>query len=110
MYANKLHINMKKCSYMHFKPKGPSLIESDSIDRKLPPVKINDYEIKEVTETKFLGITIDNNLSWLPHLTSLAKKLRCCTEPPLVIMSVHILSVFLPFSSNTSLTFFMTVV
>ena len=34
---------------------------------------------KRFTETKFLGVTIDNELSWVPHLTSLSKKLRCCT-------------------------------
>ena len=42
---------------------------------EVPLVKICDFEIKEVTETKFLGVTIDNELSWVPHLTSLAKKL-----------------------------------
>ena len=76
MYANKLHINMKKSCYMHFRPKGKT-----SINDQLEPtsIKINDFEINEVTETKFLGVTIDNDLSWLPHLNLLAKKLRCCT-------------------------------
>ena len=70
MYANKLHINMKKTCFMHFRPKGPSFKPNlNQLD--LPPVKIHDYEIKEVTETKFLGVTIDNELSWVPHLTSL---------------------------------------
>ena len=78
MYANKLHINMKKSCYMHFRPKNSRLEPTPQPSLKIP-VKINDYEIIEVEETKFLGVTIDNNLSWLPHLTSLAKKIRCCT-------------------------------
>ena len=42
-------------------------------------IRINDYEIVEVEETKFLGVTIDNKLTWLPHLKLLAKKVRCCS-------------------------------
>ena len=78
MHANKLHINMKKCCYMHFRPKDGFINPSTDII-SATKVKINDYEIKEVDETKFLGIIIDNNLSWLPHLNALAKKLRCCS-------------------------------
>ena len=26
-----------------------------------------------------MGVIIDNNLSWLPHISALAKKLRCCS-------------------------------
>ena len=75
---NKLHINMKKSCFMHFKPKGPSF--KKNLDQpEVPPIKINDFEIKEADNTKFLGVTIDNELSWIPHLTILAKKLRCCT-------------------------------
>ena len=42
-------------------------------------IRIKDYEIDEVEETKFLGVTIDNKLTWLSHLKLLAKKLRCCS-------------------------------
>ena len=42
-------------------------------------IRINDYEIYDVEETKFLGVTIDHKLTWLPHLKLLAKKLRCCS-------------------------------
>ena len=60
---------------MHFKPKiGNNTPLTDFISSN--PVKINDYEIKEVDEIKFLGVLIDNNLSWLPQITALAKKLR----------------------------------
>ena len=67
---------MKKSCHMHFRAKGKTLIND-----QLEPtsIKINDFEINEVTETNFIGVTIDNDFSWLPHLNLLAKKLRCCT-------------------------------
>ena len=40
-------------------------------------IRINDYEIDEVEGTKFLGVTIDNKLTWLAHLKLLAKRLTC---------------------------------
>ena len=70
--ANKLHINLEKTCFMHFKPKA----QSDDIEKNV--LTINGIEIEEVTETKFLGITIDNQLSWNSHITSLTKKLKCC--------------------------------
>ena len=78
MHANKLHINMKKSCYMNFKPKGVIYNPTSETDIT-SPVKINDYEIKEVNETKFLGVIIDSNLSWIPQIKNLAKKLRCCS-------------------------------
>ena len=44
-----------------------------------PAIFLNGTEIKEVSETKFLGVTIDNQLSWQPHISALTKKLKCCT-------------------------------
>ena len=35
--------------------------------------------LKEVTETKFLGVTIDNKLSWERHCNNLHKKLKSAT-------------------------------
>ena len=48
-------------------------------DTELPLIKIGPNEIEEVSETKFLGVIIDENLSWEPHVKSLAKKLASCT-------------------------------
>ena len=39
-------------------------------------LSINSIIIKRVTQTKFLGVIIDDQLSWKPHLLSLNKKLR----------------------------------
>ena len=38
-------------------------------------IYIGRVKIKEVKEIKFLGVTIDNKLSWDTHITYLAKKL-----------------------------------
>ena len=42
-------------------------------------IEINDNEILRVTETKFLGVIIDENLTWEAHIKSLSKKLASCT-------------------------------
>ncbi len=74
MMANKLHINLIKCCYMHFKPKT-EINENNNNE----PVMINNNEIEEVTETKFLGVIIDNELTWSSHIKYLIKKLKCNT-------------------------------
>ena len=76
---------MKKCCYMHFKPKistsNGGQENNNNNNNQHTRIRINDYEIDEVEETKFLGVAIiDNKLTWLPHLKLLAKKLRCCSE------------------------------
>lgn len=73
--ANKLHINFDKTCFMHFKPKRS--IVDENIEKIT--LFIGDNEIEEVSETKFLGVIIDNQLSWVAHVTALAKKLKCCS-------------------------------
>ena len=41
-------------------------------------IKLNDSEIEEVKQTKFLGVIIDKTLSWIPHIEYLARKLKSC--------------------------------
>ena len=79
IHANKLHINMKKCCHMHFRPKISTSDGGQDNNNQHTRIRINDYEIDEVEEAKFLCVTIDNKLTWLPHLKLLAKKLRCCS-------------------------------
>ena len=55
MYVNKLHINMEKFCFIHFKPGNTN---KENTGHKI---------VKQVSETKFLGITIDNKLSWDTH-------------------------------------------
>ena len=83
MKCNLLHINMKKCCYMHFEPSSTDT--SGVCSRSLPfvgnsdeskAIYINNVMIKEVSEVKFLGIILDNQLNWLPHVKYLVNKLR----------------------------------
>ena len=76
MICNKLHINMSKCCYMYFSPNKLKITPEDDDQQLL--IRINDIVIKQVTQTKFLGVIIDDKLSWQPHITELTKKLACC--------------------------------
>ena len=38
-------------------------------------LKVNDSRITEVSESKFLGIIVDNKLSWKPHIKYIADKI-----------------------------------
>ena len=72
MKCNLLHINRKKCCYMYFAPKQRSNISGQD-DLML---NINGTVIKQVFETKFLGVIIDDKLSWVPHIKNLNIKLK----------------------------------
>ena len=75
MTANQLHINMSKSYYSHFKPKrheelGLELLFSEE------SLKIRDVPIKLINTTKFLGVVIDDELSWLPNIQKIRQKLN----------------------------------
>ena len=70
MVLNKLHINMTKCCYIHFKPKSSTPIIDPTLE-----LKIEEFPIKRVDCTKFLGVVIDEKISWGPHVTALRRKL-----------------------------------
>ena len=74
MYVNKLHINMEKCCFIHFKLGNTN--KENTVTAEFD-VKIGDEIIKQVSETKFLGITIDNKLSWDTHINKLSKNGMC---------------------------------
>ena len=76
MYLNKLHINMSKCCYIHFKPKHVTNIQQDGHDDSSHQLLLDDFPIKKVCHTKFLGVVIDDQLSWEPHITALRRKLN----------------------------------
>ena len=79
MKSNLLHINIGKCCFMHFAPTKKQT--NDLIDENTDTqnVYIGEHIIPEVTQTKFLGVIIDNNLTWIPHIEKLHKKLKSTT-------------------------------
>ena len=66
MILNKLHVNMSKCCFMHFKPSKCATSEKicDS-DLKL---EIDGFAIKQCNQTRFLGVIIDEKLNWDAHI------------------------------------------
>ena len=64
IHANKLSLNIEKTHYMLF---------SNSL--KVPPsqVTINDTNLIQVDNTKFLGLYIDKDLTWKTHINYLCK-------------------------------------
>ena len=77
MKSNLLHINLDKCYYMHFCPKAVKTKKDNFITEEHESSSLLDLDntlnisgtsIPEVNNIKFLGVTIDNQLSWIPHI------------------------------------------
>ena len=64
--ANKLSLNIDKTNFMLFTPKRFS--------RAMDALLIDGKRIMEVSETKFLGVIIDNKLNWKPHIRHVCTK------------------------------------
>ena len=73
MKCNLLHINIKKCCYMHFTSNRKEVTADDDMLNLV----LGQNVIKCVKETKFLGVIIDNKLSWDAHIKYLNSKLKC---------------------------------
>ena len=69
--ANKLSLNANKTKYTFFH----KLSIRDNIPLKLPILKVNDSPIKRENAIKFLGIIIDENLTWKNHISTLENKI-----------------------------------
>ena len=80
MVANQLHINMDKSVFMHFR-RMLNTVErltcarvreygSDNI------LQLGNQKLKKVDQVKFLGVIIDDNLNWEPHIHHLRQKLN----------------------------------
>ena len=68
-HTNKLSLNIKKSNFIIFLPKGKKY-NTDNVK-----ININWNEIKQVNFTKFLGIYINEHLSWAQHIDYLSKKI-----------------------------------
>lgn len=66
--VNKLSLNISKTKAMTFSFKQRRRLE-------LPKLSINNIEIENVNNFKFLGVNIDKNLSWETHINFIANKL-----------------------------------
>ena len=80
MISNLLHINLSKCFFMYFKPNIYSrntCIRAEAYDIN-DKITLNGQKVKQLSSIKFLGVTIDENLTWLPHIENLKKKLLMC--------------------------------
>ena len=66
--ANRLSLNLSKTNFMVFKPWQ----KKQSFEFQ---VSINEQPVLRVSETMFLGVFLDDNLTWKPHISLLASKL-----------------------------------
>lgn len=69
--SNKLSLNAKKTNYTLFH----SLTKRDDLPLALPKLSIGDSEIKKVTSIKFLGVLLDENLTWKDHIKIVETKI-----------------------------------
>ena len=64
--VNKLSLDLTKTNYILFRSRPP--------DADLN-IQINDIKVSRVQSSKFLGIIIDENLNWKPHIQLVKSKL-----------------------------------
>ena len=64
--ANLLTLNPSKCVYLQFNKKKTNTVD----------IQLDGINIPPVTMTKFLGITLDQNLNWIQHTNNLMLKLK----------------------------------
>ena len=70
--VNKLSLNIDKTNFIIFRSPQHSFSE-------IVCIKFGKFPIKQTSYVKFLGVLLDENLSWKYHLTELSKKLaRTC--------------------------------
>ena len=69
--TNKLLLNIKKTNYTLFHKNSTK----DDLPLKLPDLKIVNSVLKMQTSIKFLGIMLDENISWKEHIKTVENKL-----------------------------------
>ena len=65
--SNKLFLNKEKSVYMRFKAKNKKIYSLT--------IHIKGKQMSKVKQFRYLGLTIDENLSWENHTESIFKKL-----------------------------------
>ena len=72
--ANKLTINAKKSNFVIFRPAQKRINHQPCI--RIPDKKNNGFALLECKDyVKFLGVLIDKNLTWRPHIDHIASKI-----------------------------------
>jgi len=69
--ANLISLNWEKTDFMHFTTKNNSFSTFDIIYK--------DRKLTTVNSIKFLGLTLNNSLSWKKHIEAIVPKLRAAT-------------------------------
>ena len=69
--ANKLSLNISKTKYTFFHPQR----KNDEIPLKLPILQINKTKIDRVECIKFLGVLLDECLTWRKHISCIENKI-----------------------------------
>ena len=69
--ANKLSVNATKTNYMIMGTQHMTSMEDHSVSNV--DIILDKTKLKRVDKTKFLGVTIDENLSWKNHIDGITK-------------------------------------
>ena len=81
MIANKLFININKTNYILFQTPKSRLTKTV----KNFQLKLKNNAIDRVSSTRFLGVLIDENLSWKNHVDMIKKKMRAALGAVMLI-------------------------
>ena len=69
MKANKLSVNIDKTNFVIFSSKQKSL------SQPIPPILYNGVPPKQKKAVKFLGVYVDQHLTWKDHISYISKKI-----------------------------------
>jgi len=76
MFKNLLHINLSKSVYMHFRPGRYNSCARVREYGSEKYITITNHKLSKVNKVRFLGVIIDDVLSWDPQLDHLKSKLN----------------------------------
>ena len=68
LVVNKLSLNIKKTKCMLFHTPNTKF-------KFIPKLVINDTELERVENLNFVGLTINENLNWKPHMDKISNKI-----------------------------------
>ena len=70
--ANRLSLNVKKTKHTFFHKNSAK----DSIPLKLPDIQIANKTIQKMFLIKFLGVMLDENITWKDHIYTIENKIE----------------------------------